>query len=103
MLAKRKPYENKKIRKSAQGEDCTLNSPWCNYDPSTTVFCHLNESFAGKSTGQKADDIAGFFGCAECHRVYDQGYLKALPDADWYLLRAMYRTLRKLIDKGVLK
>lgn len=102
MLAKRKPYRNDKVRKAAEGEECTLNSPWCTYDASTTVFCHLNESYAGKGMGQKADDV-GFFACAACHAGYDQGRLRETGIQDWFLLRAVYRTIRRLIDKGVLK
>ncbi len=100
MLAKRTPYRNPKIRNAANGEQCTLNGPHCNYSAETVVFCHLNESYAGKGGSQKADDIAGFFGCAECHRDYDTGKLEA---ADFYVLRAMYRTLRRLLDRGILR
>lgn len=100
MLAKRLPYRNQKIRDAAKGEECTMNSPWCNYDATTVVFCHLNESYAGKGGSQKADDIAGFFGCSECHRIYDAGKLEA---PEFYVLRAYYRTLRRLLDRGILK
>jgi len=57
--------------------------------------------------GQKADDCAGFFGCYNCHDIMDGR--KEYPtyyDADEYLndiLRAYYRTIRRLIDKGVIK
>ena len=99
MLTKRIPYKNKKITKSANGEDCTLNSEFCNYDNETTVFCHLNEEFAGKGTSQKADDCAGFYGCGSCHYAFDNNLIK-----DWWMvLRAYYRTIRVLIDKGILK
>ena len=98
-LQKRKPYRNKKIRDAARGEDCTMESPFCNYDSVTTVFCHLNESYAGKGISQKADDI-GFFGCSACHTAYDQ---KKLHDEHFWVLRAVYRTLRRLLDKGILK
>ena len=101
MLSKRNPYRNKKIRQSAKGEECTMNSPVCNFNPETTVFCHLNESFAGKGIGQKADDCAGFYGCSDCHAAYDQNRLP--PESGYfYLLRAYTRTIRRLIDKGVL-
>lgn len=103
MLTKRKPYENKAIRKAARGEQCTLNSPWCNGRSETTVFCHLNEQFAGKGTAQKADDF-GFVACSGCHDAYDRR-INVTEDwcghEDWYVLRAVYRTWRLLIDKGV--
>lgn len=89
-----------KIRQAARGEICTLNGPTCRYDTETTVFCHLNESFAGKGMGTKADDIAGFFGCHECHAAYDSG---RLDDKHFYLLRAVIRTHRRLLEKGVIK
>ena len=101
-MLKREPYRNKKLTQAARGQECTLNSAFCNYDPNTVVFCHLNESFAGKGMSQKADDIAGFDGCSGCHSAYDQGKLD-LQDRDWLLLRACYRTLRRRIDMGVLK
>jgi len=50
---------------------------------------------------QKADDFAGFDGCSGCHSAYDQG---KLSEGDKYesLLRAMYRTLRNRIDRGII-
>lgn len=99
-MLKRAPYRNPKILQAAKGQDCTLNSPVCNYNPETVVFCHLNERFAGKGLSQKADDIAGFFGCSACHSLYDSGKLE---DQYFYLLRAMHRTIINLIDRGILK
>lgn len=97
-LTKRKPYRNKAITKAANGEPCTL----CSTNDGTTVFCHINESWAGKGIGQKADDCAGFFGCYMCHAVYD-----GRVNGSWFsaedILEAYYKTIRRLIDKGVLK
>ncbi len=98
-LTKRIPYRNQAIRDSANSEECTLNSPICNYDPTTTVFCHLNEDFAGKGKGLKAADI-GFYGCYNCHTAYDTG---KLPDPYFYLLRAVVRTWLRLLEKGIIK
>jgi len=106
-LSKREPYRNKKILAAAKGEECTLNSPVCNYDSRTTVFCHLNEEFAGKGGSQKADDHAGFFGCGTCHDLYDGRTQDSLSiwntSEDFYVLRAVVRTTRRLLDKGILK
>ncbi len=99
-LAKRIPYRNQKIRDAAKGEECTMNTPVCNYDPATVVFCHLNESYAGKGGSQKADDIAGFFACSACHEAYDRNQLET---PEWYVLRAYYRTMRALLDMEVLR
>ena len=95
-LTKRKPIRSKAIRQAAKDESCTV----CGLNDGTTVFCHLNESWAGKGIGQKADDIAGFFGCHGCHIDYDLH-----PGFDEYkrVIRAMYRTWRILIEKGIIK
>ena len=98
-MLKRQPIRSKGITKSAKGEACTLNSPVCSYDSSTTVFCHLNESFAGKGLGLKAIDV-GFYGCYNCHTAYDSG---KLDDKYFYLLRAVVRTWQRLIEKGIVK
>ena len=98
-LIKRIPYRNKAILKAAEGEDCTV----CGKNDGTTVFCHFNESFAGKGMAYKADDCAGFFGCSRCHKEYDEGVPHPLAVEDWEILRAYYRTIRRLIDKGVLQ
>ena len=98
-LTKRAPYRNKNITQAADGEDCMI----CGKNDGTTVFCHLNESFAGKGMRQKADDCAGFFGCQKCHRDYDEGVPHPMAIEDWEILRGYYRTIRRLIDKGVLK
>lgn len=99
MILKRTPYRNKKILDAARGAQCTIQGPNCAHDSETVVFAHFNDSWAGKGKGQKADDFAGCFACHACHSDYDSGNL---PDANWYLRRAMYRTLRKLIDEGII-
>src|SRR4030065_1434200 len=101
---KRNPIRSKAITQAANGEACTV----CGKNDGTTVFCHLNESWAGKGMGQKADDIAGFFGCGVCHTAYDHngkslqkygGHTISGPD-DKELMRAMYRTWVRLIELG---
>lgn len=99
---KRIPYRNKKITRAAKGEDCTINYVNCNYNPETTVFAHLNEYYAGKGMGQKADDCAGVFACSNCHDDYDRNKIEDYS-ANYYLLRAYVRTIRRLIDLGVIK
>jgi len=88
------------IRQSARGEMCLLNGPTCNYNRETTVFCHINEGFAGKGIGIKAQDYAGFYGCSACHTAYDTGQLG--EDKYFYLLRAMVWTLGRLVEKGII-
>lgn len=97
-LTKRIPYRNKAILKAAKEEKCTI----CDMNDGTTVFCHLNTGWAGKGLQQKADDCAGFFGCSFCHDVYDgRRYRLSGPITNMEVLRAYYRTIRRLIDKGV--
>lgn len=101
-LLKQKPIRSKKIRNSARGETCTMNSPVCNGGgDDATVFCHSNDSVAGKGAGQKADDLFGFFGCEQCHLWFDQKQA-----ASWilneYEKKAVYRTQRRLFDLGLI-
>ena len=93
-LTKRRAIRSDAIRKAANGESCTV----CGRNDGTTVFCHLNESWAGKGMGQKADDIAGFFGCVDCHRDHDISDIVS----DQQLMRAMYRTWVRLIEMGII-
>ena len=96
-LQKRKPIRSKAIRDAANGEACTV----CEKNDGTTVFCHLDKSWAGKGMGQKADDIAGFFGCHKCHSEYDEPKSKFMY-SDMTYHRAMYRTWLRLIEKGII-
>jgi hypothetical protein len=105
MIEKRQAYRNKKILQSAKGEDCQARFPGCLNERATTVFCHLNELWAGKGYGMKADDCAGFYGCHHCHDIYDGRKRSHIfnKDKDFYVLKAYYRTIRRLLDKGVIK
>lgn len=97
-LTKRRPIRSDAIRKAANGEACTV----CGRNDGTTVFCHLNEGWAGKGMGQKADDIAGFFGCHECHSQYDCASEFKFAVDEESVIRAMYRTWARLIETGVI-
>jgi len=106
MIEKRTAYRNKKILDAAKGQECTINSPVCNYDSSTVVFAHFNDGWAGKGAGQKADDFAGAFCCARCHDYLDAritGSRELMQDKEFYWRRGMYRTIRRLLDLGILK
>lgn len=94
--------KSKKIRASANGQECTFNIVGvCNYDPSTTVLCHLSNESSGM--GKKSHDICAAYGCSSCHRAVDTiGACKELEDhRDWYERRAMVRTLVALINLGL--
>ena len=95
MIEKFNHVRSKAIRNAAKGEDCTI----CGNNNGTTVFAHLNEQWAGKGMGIKADDIAGFFACDVCHSDYDGGFFINGHDL---LMRAYYRTIRRLWDRGII-
>ena len=93
-----------KIRRSARGEDCTLQiAGVCNYDTATTVLCHLPDETKGM--GIKSDDISVAFGCSACHDAVDRRVKSAEFEehSQFYMRRAQVRTLRRLLEKGVLK
>lgn len=92
------------IRKAAKGEQCTLNiAGVCNYNPETVVFCHFPSETHGM--GLKSDDLSGGFGCSSCHDVIDgRLHIKlSREDKEFYMRRSQFRTLLKLIDKGIVK
>ena len=100
---------SKKLRDSANGEECTLNiAGVCNYDSTTTVLAHLPD--ASKGTGLKADDICSCFACSDCHSCVDGRLDPSVkgghPDEwydnkEFYMRRAMVRTLRRWIELGL--
>lgn len=96
-------YRNKKLRDSAQGQDCQLRIPGvCNGDSATVVWCHLNGQEYGKGMSHKAHDIFGFYGCSACHDVYD-GRTKAWDSKiDEVAQSACLQSLRIAADMGVL-
>lgn len=61
------PYVSQRLRDFAKGQTCTLQMPWCNHNPETTVLCHVR-SFAGAGMAQKPHDFIAYHGCSECHR-----------------------------------
>lgn len=112
-MQKHKPIRIKKIRESARGQDCTVNSPWCNYNPETVIFAHYGEP-GEKGMGLKPDDTSGAYSCSTCHDWldgrYKPKYEKDLVETHWpveqkqyYWFRAMRKTWALLIREGVLK
>lgn len=91
-----------KLLKAAQGQECTMQTPWCNNNPQTVVACHSNDGEDGKGMGQKADDIFIAFGCSGCHKWYDEGPVSKEEKRDVFI-RAMKRTWRILIKNEILK
>lgn len=103
-VIKQTPIISKPIRSAARGEECTFNIPGvCTYDPDKTVLCHLPDESHGMA--RKSDDISAAFGCAECHGVIDgrnYNMLLSPEDRQFYMKRAMVRTWRRLIEKGII-
>lgn len=105
MINKPEPIRSKKIRESARGETCTLQIPGvCNGDPETTVFCHFPDETNGMGT--KSCDLSGGYGCSSCHDLIDRrthvrGF--APEEREFFMRRAQTRTMRRLIEKGVIK
>lgn len=93
----------KKIRDSARGQDCTVQSPFCNHNPETVVFAHYGEP-GEKGVGLKPDDTSGAYACSSCHDYLDgrAHHTEAHIKRD-YWFRAMRRTWKLLIENGVLK
>lgn len=93
---------SKHIRESARGEACTLNiARVCNYNNETTVLAHLPDESNGMGT--KADDISACYACGDCHQLIDSPGDPRLTseDREWYMRRAMVRTWRRLLEKGI--
>jgi len=87
---------SKTYRNGAKDQSCTV----CDMNDGTTVFVHLDAQYAGKGRGIKADDVAGFDGCQECHDRYAR--LDGNPLPEWLITRALYRTVKRRIEQGIL-
>lgn len=104
-VQKTKAIRSDKLRKSAKGEECTFQiCGICNGDPETTVLCHLPDESHGGS--RKSDDHCSAYGCSNCHDAIDgriNYYQMADSEVTWYIHRAMVRTWRRMIEKGLIK
>jgi|SRR3990167_59146 len=87
---------SKTYRHGAKDQSCTI----CEIQDGTTVFVHLDAQWAGKGRGIKADDVAGFDGCQTCHDRYAKLFGQPIPD--WMITRAVYRTVKRRIEQGIL-
>ena len=96
-----------KLKQSAKWQKCTFQIPdVCTHNVSTTVLCHLpDESGTGYMAGKSPDWIAAF-GCYKCHDVIDRrDNTRAISEEDreFYMRRAMMRTWKIWIEKGIIK
>lgn len=92
-----------KLRKSARGEDCTLQLfPYCNQNPETTVLCHLPSLDKGMAI--KSPDYWSAYGCSNCHDVIDGRKKTGLSqlEVERCMWRGLFRTQKKMIEKGLM-
>jgi len=69
------PIRSQAIKDAARGAPCSARfNGICNFNPETTVWCHMNGARYGKGTGSKAHDVCGFDGCSSCHEYFDRGH-----------------------------
>lgn len=102
LAQRREPLRSAKLRDAARGEECTLQIFGCCVGGTdTTVLAHLHDETFGRS--QKADDTSAVFACYGCHNEIDGRTHKTVgEDLTWYKLRALQRTIRRLVERGVL-
>ena len=112
MMQKQRPIRIKKIRESARGQDCTIQSPWCNCNPETVVFAHYHRPGHG-TMGGKSDDTSGAYACSACHDWLDgrvihktdptSSFDPRLLSKESFWFGGCLETWRLLIENGVLK
>lgn len=92
-----------KITKSAKGEECQIRIPEvCNFNPETTVFCHLG----GGGMGRKSSDIHGAYGCSSCHDMVDNRvgtHFMSYNELRLWFYEGVVRTQLILLEKGLIK
>lgn len=87
-----------KLRKSARGKDCTLRLDGCNFNPETTVLCHLPS--ASRGIGLKSPDWWAVYACAACHDRIDGRSNGQCEPQD--VLRALHETQTQMIAAGLI-
>lgn len=104
MRLKRETLHSTKFRKSAMGEECTLQIPGvCNGNPETTVLAHtdvLDES----GMGLKCGDDSAVYACSGCHDLIDRRVKwRDFDELDWYrfVSKALVLTHRRMRAKGL--
>jgi hypothetical protein len=106
MIPKQKPIRLQKLRDSARGVYCTIQSPICNHDPETSVLAHYRSHITNAGIGIKPDDTAAAIACSDCHDWLDGRstlYKSNKKDKDFFWMRGILRTFRYWVDEGILK
>lgn len=91
-----------KLRKSARGEECTIQLfPYCNQNTETTVLCHAPSEHKGFAI--KSPDWWAAYGCSNCHDIVDGRRRVDIPADEIYrcFMRGVFRTIQKQIEKGL--
>jgi hypothetical protein len=95
-----------KLRKSAKGRDCQVRYEGvCNFNPETTVLCHVN----GAGMGIKKKDLHGAWACSACHSKADRlpapHHIIDFEDAIDLLKfwEAVFRTQEILVQEKLIK
>lgn len=104
VISKQKPVRSQKLRKSAEGQECTVRLPGvCNWNPETSVLAHLPDG-EGKMGG-KGSDIHAVIACSDCHAAIDGRMKTDLPSVVIFKAQrdALARTHRLWIELGFLE
>jgi hypothetical protein len=93
-----------KLTKAARGQECTAQiHPYCNGNTETTVFAHA--PCEDKGMGIKGPSWWGCDACLCCHDVFDGRVITYIPREEileiWH--RAIYRTIKRRIEQGLIK
>lgn len=93
------------LKKLAKGKPCMLRIPnVCNWRPETTVLCHIRITGTGGS--RKPTDLAGVWGCSDCHDVIDRRNMNGRQlrsDLDAYERDALVRQMEEYERMGIFK
>lgn len=90
--------------RAARGKPCQFRGPGCDGGGETTVLCHIRK--AGLcGVGLKPPSVVGFWGCHNCHSLYDKRHrVPGMSPAvlDHYAFDALCRTLYQLHQEGLI-
>lgn len=106
ILLKNKPIRLQKLRDSAKGVPCTIESPVCNHRPETSVLAHRRSHDSNAGTGLKPDDTAAAIACSDCHDWLDGRsslYSCSRKEKEFFWFRGILRTFRYWVAEGILK
>jgi hypothetical protein len=92
-----------RITDFARDQNCQLRLPGhCNFDPSTSVCCHIRlPGVAGIAL--KPSDLITVIGCDACHSVIDGRHQTDIPrdKLAQYILEGMARTQLLYLSAGL--